>query len=611
MFSPDCGPMQATLPGSAHTTLRSQKVIPDWNYGLNTRSCEWVEHRHWEFFTEFARGEIEQDQSLQLEADGLDYSGWIVVDTQIIAEFSGALIRHRFDLTPWLGDGEAHRLSLIFDTPPEEQGQVGFTSRSHYFKPRYNFSWDWCPRLAPVGVWDELRLVCGSAPIEVLRLDSRLIEGVGMLRFLVNAQSEECRCLITVEQEPGHQPVIVRDATLPRGESMIELIVPDVQLWWPHGMGAQSLYRVHVSTGESTVFDARTGFKSVNWRRHSRAPEGTLPLLCEINGAPIFMQGVNWTPIRLDYHAIDVEQYRELIELYRSLGCNVLRVWGGGFLERECFYRLCDEYGLLVWQEFPLSSSGIENYAPEDPIVIETLRGIARDYIRRRGHHACKLVWCGGNELQTKPTEVWGYQVPLDATHPALKALQEIVAEEDPQALFIPTSPSGPSFYANEENFGRSLHHHVHGPWNHEGDLAGWEQYWNQDDSHLRSEVGFPGAMSAAAIERYSEDDAWPPTLESDFWRHSSAWWLQWEDFQREVPEGNSLADYVAWSQERQARALATAARACKRRFPEHAGFILWMGHDAFPCPSNTAIIDFDGNPKPAYHALKSVFQSD
>ena len=81
-----------------------------------------------------------------------------------------------------------------------------------------------------------------------------------------------------------------------------------------------------------------------------------------------------------------------LIELYKLMGCNIFRVWGGAYLEREDFYDLCDRAGILVWQEFPLSSSGVDNYAPDDPAVIKKLCDIATDYIHRRAHHACKLL---------------------------------------------------------------------------------------------------------------------------------------------------------------------------------------------------------------------------
>src|SRR3954468_14701054 len=152
--------VDAIVPGSAHTALLAAKIIPDWSIGTHSRDCEWLEHRHWEFYTQTEA--IAPGTPVMLEADGLDHAGWIVIDTAIAAEFEGALLRHRFDLTEKLADGKPHRLSVIFDMPPREQGQIGFTSRSRHFKPRFSYSWDWIPRIVPVGIWDSIRLVTGE-----------------------------------------------------------------------------------------------------------------------------------------------------------------------------------------------------------------------------------------------------------------------------------------------------------------------------------------------------------------------------------------------------------------------------------------------------------------
>jgi len=307
------------------------------------------------------------------------------------------------------------------------------------------------------------------------------------------------------------------------------------------------------------------------------------------------------------------EEYAKRIELYKQMGCNVLRVWGGAFLEKEEFYELCDRAGLMLWQEFPLSSSGVENYAPDDAQAIVKLRTIATDYIRRRGHHACKLLWCGGNELcgekQGRST------TPLDLSHPALAAMKEIVDREDPGTRFIPTSPGGPTFGADAKEYGKGIHHHVHGPWNMHGPMEQWIEYWTKDDSKLRSEVGMPSASPLDIIQKYrGEYAAWPVNISDPWWAHASSWWLQQGRYTDELvglsPE-EGLAKFVELSQKLQADALAIAAKCSKDRFPGCAGFIIWMGHDCFPCGANTSIIDFWGRAKPAYWAVKKVFRGE
>ena len=128
----------------------------------------------------------------------------------------------------------------------------------------------------------------------------------------------------------------------------------------------------------------------------------------------MFLQGVNWVPPRITYGSVTREQYAERLALYADMGCNILRVWGGSVPEKKEFYDLCDELGLMVWQEFPLSSSGADNYPPEDPQVLADLTAIAASYIWRRGGHVSHLIWCGGNEL----TERDGRNTPVNAVAP-------------------------------------------------------------------------------------------------------------------------------------------------------------------------------------------------
>jgi beta-mannosidase len=390
-----------------------------------------------------------------------------------------------------------------------------------------------------------------------------------------------------------------------------------VRLWQPNGLGEQPRYtiRCRLVGPDGQVHDEQTrtvGFKRIEWRPCEAAPAGADPWICTVNGQPVFLQGVNWTPIRPNFADVTEAEYRERLTLYRDLGCNVLRVWGGGFLERECFYNLCDELGLLVWQEFPLSSSGVDNWPPEDARSIAEMAEIAASYIERRQHHACLLLWCGGNELQGGLDDSKaGVGKPIDASHPLIARLAEVVAERDPGRRFLPTSSSGPRFGARAADFGKGLHWDVHGPWKLPGTMADWAAYWAGDDALFRSEVGAPGASPAAIIERSAGDlSTLPGTADNPLWQRTS-WWIEWPIFLREQGrEPSSLAEFVAWSQARQAEALRIAASACKGRFPRCGGFIVWMGHDSFPCTANTAIVDFDGKPKPAALALGEVFRS-
>jgi beta-mannosidase len=284
----------------------------------------------------------------------------------------------------------------------------------------------------------------------------------------------------------------------------------------------------------------------------------------------------------------------------------VLRVCGGAFLEKEIFYRLCDEMGLLVWQEFPLSSSGPDNEPPSDPETIEAWGEVARSYIRRRRHHASLLIWCGGNELQTAPGGGPGIGLPLSAAHPMLARFAEVCAEEDPHSRFLPCSSSGPIFVAEEKDFGKGCHWDVHGPWRIEP-----ESYWEKDDALFRSETGAPGASSMEILKEFYPDcDLLPVDVENIYWRRFF-WWVDQETYMAENGgKPPTIEDYVRWSQEHQARALIRALTSCRNRFPGIGGFIIWMGHDSFPCLANTSILDFHGHMKPAAKAIQALLKT-
>lgn len=609
---PDVGPVPARVPGSVQWALRAAGIMPDWNMGFGSRACEWVEHRHWGFTTRLAAGSIPKGHRAVLAADGLDYAGWVLVDGREVDRFEGMLVSHRFDLSQALGDGRAHELTLLFDMPPREQGQFGFTSQSRHFKSRYNYSWDWCPRIVPIGIWDAIRVETGmSADLRLTRLRATLDERleVGLLAVELDVDRTNSVLEATVEDDGE----IVGRSTMPldRGVNAAVLDGLRVTPWQPNGMGEQKLYTVRLTAkdgdGDGVWSTTRcVGFRRIEWRACGGASDDAAPWLCTVNGEPVFLQGANWVPPKALYADTTPEDYRRLISLYRDMGANVLRVWGGAILEKECFYDLCDEAGILVWQEFPLSSSGVDNMPPDNPEAIAALETIAASYIERRGHHAALLLWSGGNELQT------ANHTPVDESHPCIAALQDVVARDDPGRRFVPASPSGPRFGASEEDYGKGIHHDVHGPWGlgEKADLDAWRRYWEDDDALFRSEVGMPAACAIGLLERYAGGEAlWPPT--TPYWHHLTPWWTQWEHYSEELGELSAeegLRRYVERTQAVQAEAYGIAARACKARFPRCGGFIIWMGHDCYPCPANNAVIDVDRGVKPAYYALKDVF---
>jgi beta-mannosidase len=625
-LAPDHGPFPAHLPGSVQENLRRAGEIPDWLIGRNSLAIEWVEHRHWMFTAKLPALTLAPGETLRFHADVLDYSGWLLLDGHTVAEFRGPHQPTLIDVTKALLLPGPHELALVFAAPPEEPGQLGHTSGARSFKPRYNYGWDWCVRVVPSGAAGRLTLERRATPnLSLVSVTTTLSTDLTLACATARVATEpfplstrgEIRLTLALA---GHTLTTATFPLLASGSPAsfsLDLVRP--ALWWPHGLGAPTL---HEFTVEILIDDElherwqrRVGFKHVDWQPCEGAPAGALPWLCVVNGRPVFLQGVNWTPIRLCYLDTTPAETRHLVALYQELGCNLLRVWGGATLETEAFYDACDAAGLLVWQEFPLSSSGLDSHPPDDSAFIDELTAIARHFIRARQHHAGLLQWCGGNELHTEESTPDGpRRRPLDLAHPALAALAALVAAEDPTHRFLPTSPFGPRFHSTPPEFGRGLHHEVHGPWGR-GDFptrADWENYWRDDDSLFRGEVGVAGASPLDLILRHAGPDSpWPPT--NALWQHSSGWWTQWDRFApavADLPPDASLAHYIALTQREQADDLALAARYTKARFPRCGGFLVWMGHDCFPCLANTAIIDCEHRLKPVALALAAVFRA-
>ncbi|HEY3330708.1 MAG TPA: glycoside hydrolase family 2 TIM barrel-domain containing protein [Capsulimonadaceae bacterium] len=614
----EIAPVPAVVPGSVQAALLAAGTIPDWNIGANARDCEWVENRHWFFKTVVPAGTIPTGRSVRLECDGLDYAGWVLVNGVEIAAFTGSFVPHVFDLTANIvADGD-NIIEIAFDVPPRWLGQFGYTSRITEWKPRYNYTWDWTARLVQTGIWDEIRLVfADTGEISELKISASLDinSNLGSLDIRADITGDgAASATISLAGSCG----LVLDETVAIDRLATGVTFGDfaVSPWGPNGTGERALYQVTVELVDANgaVLDRQSrqvGFRSVIWETNPGAPDGADPWLCIVNGQPLFLQGVNWTPIRPNFADVTAAEYRQRLELYRDLGVNLLRVWGGAFLEKDTFYDICDELGIMVWQEFPLSSSGVDNWPPEDPDAIDSMEVIVRSYIKRRSYRACLILWCGGNELQgaldgTKT----GVGKPVTLDHPMMTRMNAIVRELDPTRRFLPSSSSGPRFMADRADMGKGLHHDVHGPWAL-GDMTmdQWREYWTSDDALFRSESGAPGTSSADLIRAYLGDYAETPgTLDNEMWRRTS-WWIEWPHFVKELGrEPNNLDEYVAWSQARQATALAILVDAEKHRFPAVGGVLLWMGHDAFPCTANTSIIDFWGRPKPAALAVGKIW---
>ena len=547
----------------------------------------------------------------------MDYAGTVYLNGQEIGTFKGTHVPHIFDCTPYL-QATNNVLEILFTLPPRWLGQFGYTSQMTEWKARFNYTWDWVPRVVQLGIWDDIHLEVtdGNTFTHVRCLADADVAGASGILELAGGISGTAAEQVRITLRRGD--AVVRTATVSSADfarGMRWEGLP-IELWWSNLLGEQPLYSVEgeLLAADGRVLDTlsrRVGFRHIAWQPCEGAPVAADPWVCVVNGRPVFCQGVNWAPIRANFADLTYADYRKRLQLYHDLGCNMLRVNGVGFLEKTWLYDLCDEFGIMVWQDFPMSSSGLENWAAEDAQAIEEMAAIALSFIERRRHHASLTLWCGGNELQGDLAgNKSGMGKPCDLTHPMLCRLREVVAEHDPARRFLVTSASGPRAGANPAEFGLGVHWDVHGPYvmGSEDDLAA---YWEHDDALFRSEVTCPSACSAEIIRAYAgECHPFPASLDNPYCNRPTPWWNDWAPLVAQYGrEPKDLEEYVAWSQQRQARLLVAAFKACKARFPRCGGMLLWTGHDTFPTPANASIVDFYGDPKPAALALAEVWK--
>jgi beta-mannosidase len=512
------GWIPARVPGSVLDDLvRAGEAVSPY-HERDSLLTEWVPERAWIYRSRFSGAGC-------LELAGVDHAATVFIDGEQAGGHVGMFAPLRVDVGP--GD---HLLAVVVHPAPPSEPQVGKTSLVRVHKPRMNYGWDFCPRLVHQGIWRSVFLHESRPPDVLPRVT--LEDGIGVVRTDTH-----------------------------------EIRIEDPELWWPNGMGEQVLHRVRIDDRDFDV-----GFRTLELR-----DDYTLV----VNGRPMLIKGWNWTPIDALYGVPRPEKLERLLRLAARANVNLLRVWGGGLIETEEFYSLCDRLGLLVWQEFSQSSSGIDSVPAADDDFVQLITTEAREFVPTKRHHASLAIWCGGNELA------------VEDSHPVLKGLREVVQELDPGRPWLPTSPLGED---------------VHGPWEHQGLSKHYELYDNAT-ARLYSEFGVEGMTNRAALEELiDEEHRWPADRTNPVYEHLGAWWnnapLVQECFGGRIRDIDTLRRASQWLQY---DGLRYAVEATLRR---GCGTIPWQFGESFPNAWCTAAVDYHGVPKPAYWGVARAYRA-
>jgi beta-mannosidase len=603
---PETG-IPAKVPGCVHTDLLAAGVIPDPLRDRNELEVAWVGRSEWRYRTQLPAGQGHERTDLVF--DGLDTVAAISVDGRPLGRSRNMHRSYRYDIS-----GLSGRLEVDFTSAYEEADRLRaeLGARPNSYPEPFNFvrkmacafGWDWGPTLPTAGIWRAARLEHWSV--------ARLAEVRPEVTLRADGSGHVAVHLIVERTGPNPVTATVSIAGLAaqvdlvpgQDTATVEITVPDVDVWWPRGYGDQPRYqcRVVLSSNGSVLdeWTRRVGFRRVEL--DTSADEHGTGFTFVVNGRRVFARGVNWIPDDIFPSRITPARYRERLEQAAAAGVDLVRVWGGGIYEDEAFYDVCDELGLMVWQDFLFACAAY----PEDEPVRAEVEAEARENVVRLMPHPSLVLWNGNNENLWGYVD-WGWQRELAGAEWGegyyLDLLPRIVAETDPTRPYWAGSPWSGSWqqHPNDPDHGTT---HSWDVWNRR-DYAGYLD----DVPRFVAEFGWQAPAAYATLRRAITDEPLRPDSPGML-LHQKA-----DDGLGKLARGLAPhfpppADFDTWhylTQVNQVRAVATGVEHWRSHWPRCAGTILWQLNDCWPVVSWSAI-DGDGREKPLYHELKRLF---
>ncbi|WP_347839133.1 glycoside hydrolase family 2 protein [uncultured Draconibacterium sp.] len=524
--------LPATVPGTVHTDLLANKKIEDPFYRLNEHDLQWIDKEDWEYKTTFTvEAALLKMDRVELDFKGLDTYADVMLNGQQIASTDNMFREYTINAKKVLkpGDNELH---IVFRSPITEgikkydaQGYVipvsdndlakigqveGDKQVSIYTrKAGYHFGWDWGPRLVTSGIW---------RPVFLNAWDEAKIENLQIVQQEVSEEKASFTAIFEVDAaKKGKAQISIKNDDLQLASKAINLVegiktysvdfeIEKPKLWWTIGLGEPHLYNIEgtlLADERTSTKNTRIGIRTLELVRE-KDKHGT-SFYFKLNGHPVFMKGANYIPNDVFLPRVTEENYRTVVETAKNSNNNMLRIWGGGIYENDLFYELCDEAGILIWQDFMFACAMF----PGDEAFLDNVRHEAIDNVKRLRNHPSIAMWCGNNEIlaawkgwgwenaeraksEENADKIW--QAYVDIFH---KTLPDVVKEFDPQRSYWASSPSsGMGVPADLVN----------------GDEHYWGVWWGKEPfetyaTHLprfMSEYGFQSFPEIASVRKYA-----------------------------------------------------------------------------------------------------------
>lgn len=608
----------AHVPGSVYADLMADGTMPDPFWRENELDAFERMKKDYVYQRTFTVTEAQLAHAhVELVCEGLDTLAHVSLNGREIAFADNMHITWVWDVKEQLHTGE-NTLEIRFDSPilycaKKAEEAPGWESSDatpgfrHLRKAHCMFGWDWGPRLPDAGIW---------RPIFLRTWDAARLENALMLQTHHDGVVD-----VTIRPEIAGESAWSAEITAPDGEVLIipettaaeqVVRVKNPQLWWPNGLGDQPLYRVTVRLAAGDTRTWRIGLRTMTV---SREKDEWGEEFCHVaNGVKVFAMGADYIPEDNILARVTPERTRRLLEDCKAANFNAIRVWGGGYYPDDAFYDICDELGLLVWQDL-MYACAFYDLTPdfERSIRVETQQNVAR--LR---HHASLALICGNNEMEmfmagansalinhrtwefapTYPHHITDYVKMFEYILPA------IVKETAPQTYWWPASPSsGGNFDApNDENRGDN---HYWDVWHGEKPFTEYRKFFFR----YASEFGFQSFPCLKSVEQFTLPDdrnIFSRVMERHQ-RNQAANGKILSYLSQTFRYPNSFDDLLYASQLMQAEAIRYGVEHWRRNRGRCMGAIIWQLNDIWPVAS-WASIDYYGRWKALHYAAKRFF---
>lgn len=611
-----------TLPGDVHTALLAAGEIPDPYYADNELAVQWVHEIPWSVERRFTATAEDVAGYLTLTLEGVDCLATLSLNGDVIGTMQNQFICYDFDVTGRVRRGEnslridfavvgdvaaqraaAHPFPIPYTANYQTNGHDGI-HLNFVRKTACHAGWDWGIRLMPTGIYGRMTLrrshLARQESVTIVQSHARKSVELTVTTRLFAFADGEVNLTHTIDGQTAGGRISVR-----AGENVVThtLTIRHPRLWWPAGQGEQPLYDLATRL-DGEVTRRRLGLRQLDWVVEKDEIDHSFKV--RVNGRDISMFGANWIPADAIPSRITPATVRDLLESARAANMNMVRVWGGGQYEPDYFYELCDELGLLVWQDFMFACMSY----PSDRAFLDDVRVEITQQVRRLQHHACLALWCGDNEVIGSLH--WYPETKADparyiANYDRLNSmLGNIVEDEDPTRRFWPSSPSlGYLDFSDGWKLDTRGDTHYWSVWHGARDFSDYRNV----KPRFASEFGFQSFTSMPVIESFTApEDRNPssPVMESHQ-RNSGGNARIVETMLRYFRFPRDFEQMVYLSQVQQGLAIKTAIEFWRSTKPRCMGTLYWQLNDTYPVASWSSL-DYGGGWKLMHYMARRFF---